>query len=41
MMVGDAVGFVSPVFGEGINFAIESGQIAAEIAKEISIMIIV
>jgi geranylgeranyl reductase family protein len=35
MLVGDAAGFVSPTSGEGISFAIESGQIAAEVAKGI------
>lgn len=32
MLVGDAAGFVAPVTGEGIYYAIESGRIAAEVA---------
>jgi len=35
MLVGDAAGFVSPATGEGIYYAIESGKIAAEIARDI------
>jgi geranylgeranyl reductase family protein len=34
MLVGDAAGFVAPVTGEGIYYAIESGRIAAEVAAE-------
>lgn len=34
MLVGDAAGFVAPVTGEGIYYAIESGKIAAEVAAE-------
>ena len=34
MLIGDAAGFVSPVSGEGISFAIESGILAADIATE-------
>jgi flavin-dependent dehydrogenase len=29
LLAGDAAGFVDPVTGEGITFAIQSGQIAA------------
>ncbi len=35
MLTGDAAGFVSPATGEGIYYAIRSGQIAAEVANEI------
>ncbi len=31
MLVGDAAGFVSPATGEGICYAIETGQIAADV----------
>ncbi len=34
MLVGDAAGLVSPISGEGIYYAIESGLIAADIAKD-------
>jgi flavin-dependent dehydrogenase len=34
MLVGDAAGFVSPITGEGIYYAMASGIIAADIAKE-------
>jgi geranylgeranyl reductase family protein len=34
MLIGDAAGLVSPVSGEGISYAIESGLLAAEIACE-------
>lgn len=34
MLVGDAAGYVAPVTGEGIIYAIESGKIAAEVACE-------
>ncbi|TFH05946.1 MAG: geranylgeranyl reductase family protein [Candidatus Thorarchaeota archaeon] len=34
MLVGDAAGLVSPVSGEGISFAIESGILAADVATE-------
>ena len=34
MLVGDAAGYVAPVTGEGIIYAIESGKIAAEVAGE-------
>jgi geranylgeranyl reductase family protein len=34
MLVGDAAGYVAPVTGEGIIYAIESGKIAAEVANE-------
>jgi geranylgeranyl reductase family protein len=33
MLIGDAAGLVSPISGEGIYYAIESGLIAADIAK--------
>jgi flavin-dependent dehydrogenase len=33
MLVGDAAGYVAPVTGEGIYYAILSGIIAAEIAR--------
>ncbi len=32
MLIGDAGGFVSPISGEGIEFAVTSGKIAAETA---------
>lgn len=35
LLVGDAAGFVSPATGEGICFAIETGQIAAETVADI------
>ena len=34
MLIGDAAGFVSPVGGDGIYFAMDSGRIAAEIVKK-------
>ncbi len=34
MLIGDAAGLVSPITGEGIYYAIESGLIAADVAKE-------
>jgi len=34
MLVGDAAGYVAPVTGEGIIYAIKSGKIAAEVANE-------
>ncbi|MCK4484962.1 MAG: hypothetical protein KAU89_09055, partial [Candidatus Thorarchaeota archaeon] len=34
MLIGDAAGLVSPITGEGIYYAIESGLIAADIAKD-------
>lgn len=34
MLVGDAAGLVSPVTGEGISYAIESGILAADVAVE-------
>jgi geranylgeranyl reductase family protein len=34
MLIGDAAGLASPVSGEGISYAIESGLLAAEIACE-------
>ena len=34
MLVGDAAGLVSPISGEGISFAIESGILAADVAFE-------
>ncbi|MFX0107061.1 MAG: NAD(P)/FAD-dependent oxidoreductase [Candidatus Hodarchaeota archaeon] len=34
MLIGDAAGLVSPITGEGIFYAIESGILAANIAKE-------
>jgi geranylgeranyl reductase family protein len=34
MLIGDAAGLVSPVSGEGISYAIESGLLAADIARE-------
>jgi geranylgeranyl reductase family protein len=34
MLIGDAAGCVSPATGEGIYYSIESGQIAAEVTKE-------
>ena len=30
IIVGDAAGFVSPLTGEGIHYAVDSGKIAAE-----------
>ena len=34
MLVGDAAGIVSPLTGEGISYAIQSGELAAKIASE-------
>jgi geranylgeranyl reductase family protein len=34
MLIGDAAGLVSPITGEGIYYAIKSGLIAADIAKD-------
>lgn len=34
MLIGDAAGLVSPVSGEGISYAIDSGILAADIAVE-------
>ena len=34
MLVGDAAGLVSPLTGEGISYAIQSGKLAAKIAAE-------
>jgi flavin-dependent dehydrogenase len=34
-LTGDAAGFVDPFIGEGIAYAIRSGQIAAEIVSDI------
>jgi geranylgeranyl reductase family protein len=34
MLIGDAAGLVSPVSGEGISFALESGLLAADVATE-------
>lgn len=34
LMVGDAAGFVEPVTGEGIAFAVESGLVAAKAIRE-------
>jgi flavin-dependent dehydrogenase len=36
MLVGDAAGLVSPFSGEGIYYAMESGQIAADVAKDMT-----
>ena len=33
--VGEAIGLVNPVTGEGIDYALESGQIAAEVIAEV------
>jgi len=35
LLVGDAAGFVDSFYGEGIAYAIRSGQLAAEIISEI------
>ena len=35
MLIGDAAGLGSPITGEGISFAIESGIIAADVAIEV------
>jgi flavin-dependent dehydrogenase len=34
MLVGDSAGFVSPVTGEGIYYAMLSGMLAADVASE-------
>jgi len=34
MLIGDAAGLVSPITGEGISYAIQSGSLAAKIASE-------
>jgi len=34
LLAGDSAGFAEPLLGEGIYFAIQGGQIAAEIAEE-------
>lgn len=34
MLLGDAAGLASPISGEGIYYAIRSGAIAAQVAKE-------
>lgn len=34
MLIGDAAGLVSPISGEGISYAIESGILAADVATE-------
>ena len=34
MLVGDAAGLVSPLTGEGISYAIQSGKLAAKIASD-------
>ena len=34
MLIGDAAGLVSAISGEGISFAIESGNLAADVASE-------
>jgi len=34
MLIGDAAGLVSAISGEGISFAIESGNLAADVATE-------
>jgi flavin-dependent dehydrogenase len=34
LLVGDAAGFINPLSGEGIYYAMASGQIAAEIIAE-------
>jgi geranylgeranyl reductase family protein len=34
MLIGDAAGLVSPLTGEGISYAIQSGKLAAKIASE-------
>ena len=34
MLIGDAAGLVSPLTGEGISYAIQSGALAAKIASE-------
>ncbi|HLF26496.1 MAG TPA: geranylgeranyl reductase family protein [Anaerolineae bacterium] len=35
LLVGEAAGLVNPMTGEGIDFALESGEIAAEFAAEV------
>ena len=34
MLIGDAAGLVSPITGEGISYAIQSGKLAAKVAHE-------
>ena len=34
ILCGDAAGFVNPISGEGMHYALVSGEIAAEVAKE-------
>ncbi|MFW9962965.1 MAG: NAD(P)/FAD-dependent oxidoreductase [Candidatus Sifarchaeia archaeon] len=34
MLIGDAAGLVSPLTGEGISYAIQSGKLAAKVASE-------
>jgi geranylgeranyl reductase family protein len=34
LLVGDAAGFVDPIFGEGISYAINSGRIAADVLAD-------
>lgn len=33
LLLGDAAGFINPLTGEGIEFALESGEIAAEVVQ--------
>lgn len=33
LLLGDAAGFINPLTGEGIEFALESGEIAAEVVR--------
>jgi flavin-dependent dehydrogenase len=35
MLIGDAAGLVSPLTGEGISYAIQSGVLAAKVAAEV------
>ncbi len=35
MLLGDSAGFVNPINGEGIHYAVKSGMIASEVAKKI------
>jgi len=35
MLIGDAAGLVSPLTGEGISYAIQSGDLAAKVASEV------
>jgi flavin-dependent dehydrogenase len=34
MLLGDAAGFINPLTGEGIEFALESGEIAADVVTQ-------